>query len=1047
MTLRAIPALVLAGIGFGLLHDAPARAVGATFVVDITADEADDSPGDAVCETSGGGCSLRAAVQEANALAGADTITLPAGIYTFALNGPNEDAAATGDLDITESLTITGAGPGSTIVQAGDGITPATDRVFDVVAGTVDISGVTVRYGIVPTDGGGIRQRIGTTLSLTTANVTLNRASVYHSGTKGGGIATDGVLVLRDSTISLNYSGDWAAGIWAGGDYAWTSYLDLENVTISGNFSDCQSAAIGGVANGTLNNVTIARNTTACSVGAVRVQNVSYTYNTLAMRNTIIADNTSTYPPYADCYIITFGYGPASTSNGHNLGPAGCGFNQPTDQLTAAGGTLALASNGGPTMTNGLLGTSLAIDHGDATTCPALDQRGFARLGACDIGAFEYNGVPSDGLAPTSTVALSPGSPGGSGWFTTSVQVTVTAADDAGGSGVAETRCVLDPAVAPTTFAAIPTGCPFTGGADVTADGHHTVYAASVDALGNAEAPVSATFDIDRTKPVITPAAGSYVSGTWTNQDVTVSFSCSDGGGSGVSPGSSVTGATLSADGADQSVTNGGSCTDNAGNVADAATFANIDIDKTEPLITPNAGSYVAGNWTNQNVTVSFSCSDVGGSGVAAGSSVTGATVSSEGADQSVTNGGSCTDNAGNVADAATFANIDIDKTAPVLTVSSVAVPSATGFYPAQTFLAVPATVGAGPVNLAGTASDARSGLAAVTVNGGSPSATSPWNKTGVILATDGSTATVTATDQAGNSSSVLAATLNLDLDGDGIANSIDGNSTVGTGVAEYATASARFSDKKSGGSTSGRLSKPFPGTITGVQVRDLTTGGVSVVVAGSGGKASLTLDGKAGTIKLSPGQYVITDPPTITVGVTAGGSAEIDYVVNGETVTVVVPDGSTADITETLANGALVGLTVLQTGGTVPVTLDGTPVGSASLAAKLGVSSTRFTLNATLTLSGSALITLPERVDLAIGGYSATIPASSLRLLKKGQYAYGGTVHGVSLNLLLTRLSATKYQVQLTGSGPNGVGPNPVTVGVTIGNDSGVQVVKASGI
>src|SRR5438046_1414468 len=47
---------------------------------------------------------------------GADTITLPAGTYTLAIAGAGEDAAATGDLDITGSLTINGAGAATTII-------------------------------------------------------------------------------------------------------------------------------------------------------------------------------------------------------------------------------------------------------------------------------------------------------------------------------------------------------------------------------------------------------------------------------------------------------------------------------------------------------------------------------------------------------------------------------------------------------------------------------------------------------------------------------------------------------------------------------------------------------------------------------------------------------------------------------------------------------------------------------------------------------------------------------------------------------------------
>ncbi|MDO8615675.1 MAG: CSLREA domain-containing protein [Dehalococcoidia bacterium] len=43
-------------------------ALGATFTVDSTADAVDDAPGNGVCATAGAVCTLRAAVQETNAL-------------------------------------------------------------------------------------------------------------------------------------------------------------------------------------------------------------------------------------------------------------------------------------------------------------------------------------------------------------------------------------------------------------------------------------------------------------------------------------------------------------------------------------------------------------------------------------------------------------------------------------------------------------------------------------------------------------------------------------------------------------------------------------------------------------------------------------------------------------------------------------------------------------------------------------------------------------------------------------------------------------------
>jgi hypothetical protein len=54
---------------------------------------------------------------------------------------------------------------------------------------------------------------------------------------------------------------------------------------------------------------------------------------------------------------------------------------------------LAPSDNGGPTPTSALLAGSPAINAGSAASCPAADQRGAARVGVCDIGAFEFGGI------------------------------------------------------------------------------------------------------------------------------------------------------------------------------------------------------------------------------------------------------------------------------------------------------------------------------------------------------------------------------------------------------------------------------------------------------------------------------------------------------------------------------------------------------------------------------------------------------------------------------------------------------------------------------
>src|SRR5579862_2370328 len=160
----------------------------ATFTVTDTADVIDAHPGDGICETATGNgiCTLRAAIQESNALAGSDTVNLPAGTYTLTIPGTDEDMSASGDLDITDDLTIIGAGQRSTIVD-GNG----TDRVFHILQKrSVAFLELTIRNGdaistATPTGYQGIGGGILSFGDLQLNNVTVSGNHAYFNG---GGI-------------------------------------------------------------------------------------------------------------------------------------------------------------------------------------------------------------------------------------------------------------------------------------------------------------------------------------------------------------------------------------------------------------------------------------------------------------------------------------------------------------------------------------------------------------------------------------------------------------------------------------------------------------------------------------------------------------------------------------------------------------------------------------------------------------------------------------------------------------------------------------------
>ncbi len=391
------------------------RASAATFTVNNTADAVDFSPGDGVCETGSGNgiCTLRAAVQEANALAGPDTIDLQAGTYTITIGG-NDDVAAKGDLDILEELTISGADEITTIVDAA-----TVDRGFHVLAGvTATVSGLTVRDGdpgggsgggiyVLGTlnltavtldnnsagDGGGLAG--GSASSLTLADVTLSG----NSATNGGGIyLKDSVAGASLTEVSLLNN---TAGTSGGGIYAEASGLALTGGTLSGNTAKDG----GGICNDgagftqTLTNVTVSGNSATSDGGGINAQS-----GTLILTNVTISGNSASAPKGGGIRRKAGSVQLLNTIIANSSSGGNCdgtitdnGFNQADDATcgtipaTLTGLDPTLADNGGPTWTHALLAGSSALDTGTNSGCPATDQRGYARPGngVCDVGAYE----------------------------------------------------------------------------------------------------------------------------------------------------------------------------------------------------------------------------------------------------------------------------------------------------------------------------------------------------------------------------------------------------------------------------------------------------------------------------------------------------------------------------------------------------------------------------------------------------------------------------------------------------------------------------------
>ena len=187
-----------------------------------------------------GNCTLREAIIAANTDTpvdqcpadglSPDVVTLPPGTYVLTVPGVMEDGALRGDLDISDTLVIVGAGSDRTIIDAG-----GIDRVLDIHpgAGSVAISGVTIFNGNVITGGGGGVYAGDTHLVLTNVVVSSNTAS-----------AGAGVYVYQGSAslIGGQITGNTAWGTdtldGGGGLYVTSGSLTLDGGQIVSNTTD-----------------------------------------------------------------------------------------------------------------------------------------------------------------------------------------------------------------------------------------------------------------------------------------------------------------------------------------------------------------------------------------------------------------------------------------------------------------------------------------------------------------------------------------------------------------------------------------------------------------------------------------------------------------------------------------------------------------------------------------------------------------------------------------------------------------------------------------
>lgn len=149
VSVRGLLLLAAMCVGTVAALAAPADVFAATFTVNNTNDFDDETPGDGACRSRLGDarvnrCSLRAAIQEANALPGDDTIVLEGG-KTYDLSEETVGGGRQAET-ITSSVTISRTGFRPAVVNLQRPL-PALPIWHILTSGTVRMTGLTISGG------------------------------------------------------------------------------------------------------------------------------------------------------------------------------------------------------------------------------------------------------------------------------------------------------------------------------------------------------------------------------------------------------------------------------------------------------------------------------------------------------------------------------------------------------------------------------------------------------------------------------------------------------------------------------------------------------------------------------------------------------------------------------------------------------------------------------------------------------------------------------------------------------------------------------------
>jgi hypothetical protein len=363
------------------------------YTVNDTGDSNDADTADLLCRDSNGKCTLRAALDQANATG--------INVINFALPTGSVINLTLGELRLNNVVHIVGTGARNLTIQRSSNVGTPSFRIFHIIQNLgprIVLRGFTVQNGNTDQSGGAFYIESGNGVYMTDVKLSNNSAG------RGGAIANAGSLFLTRSLINsnssttLNGSGGGLMNIESG------SSAVISNSTFTGN------AALRGGAIFNQGNLTLVNDTMTANAAN---ENASNTFNdsgaTANVLNTIVGiDNGGTVSSLSGAFN-SLGNNIVSDARNSTGFVDGVNGDQVSNDNSINPGLENLANNGGQTDTFALTSTSPAINRGNncvrdgnclAPVQPGFrlssDQRtGYSRRadGIVDVGAFEKGGT------------------------------------------------------------------------------------------------------------------------------------------------------------------------------------------------------------------------------------------------------------------------------------------------------------------------------------------------------------------------------------------------------------------------------------------------------------------------------------------------------------------------------------------------------------------------------------------------------------------------------------------------------------------------------